>query len=396
MYFNTNDKKECCGCTACQQICPQKCIEMKKDQEGFLYAEKTGANKCISCGLCDKVCPFNKKNESDLKNPDCYYGWNNDENKRRLSTSGAAFIALADSCRMKNYYYCGAVYTDDFKGVHHICTNNYSDVLKMRSSKYVQSNMENCFLHIKYLLKKGEKVMFSGTPCQAYGLKNYVGDKLGENLFTVALICHGVASPKCFEKYINEMEKKYNSEVSLIKFRDKRKKSGKLSHRFTSVEMKNGNSIISTENPYTLVYGLGIMHRPSCTVCPYTTPKRSVDITIGDFWGIEDTYPELKKEVSRGISLLLIHTEKGKKIVKELSKYMELHKVPYTLAIHPRQHQLSRPCEENSRRKKFIKRVLDDRVSFLKEAQKEIERNKIIRKFDFLYILKKRIIDILN
>ena len=116
----------------------------------------------------------------------------------------------------------GVVYAKDYKSVYHICTNNYSDVLKMRSSKYVQSNMNNCFSNIKQLLKNGEKVLFSGTPCQVYGLINYIGDNLGKNLFTVALVCHGVASPKCFEKYIDEIERKYDSKVNFVKFREKK------------------------------------------------------------------------------------------------------------------------------------------------------------------------------
>lgn len=391
MYFDTNEKKECCGCTACQQICPKKCIKMEQDEEGFFYAKKIDTKACTSCGLCYKVCPFNNKEKENLEEPECYYGWHKDETKRYLSTSGAAFIALVESFLKKNYYYCGVVYAKDYKSVYHICTNNYSDVLKMRSSKYVQSNMNNCFSNIKQLLKNGEKVLFSGTPCQVYGLINYIGDNLGKNLFTVALVCHGVASPKCFEKYIDEIERKYDSKVNFVKFREKKEHNGELSHRYTAIKLKNGKSFVSTENPYTIVYGLGLMHRPSCTVCPYTTPKRKADITIGDFWGIEDKYPELRSQVSKGISLVLIHTNKGRRSVEDLKEQMELYKVPYTLSMHPRQHQLIRPCEENRRRERFIKRVLDERGEFSKEARREILRNKAIRKFDFIYKINGKI-----
>ena len=51
------DKVKCCGCTACFNICPKKCISMQPDKEGFLYpiVEK---KQCVNCGLCEKVCPI--------------------------------------------------------------------------------------------------------------------------------------------------------------------------------------------------------------------------------------------------------------------------------------------------------------------------------------------------
>lgn len=128
----------------------------------------------------------------------------------------------------------------------------------------------------------------------------------------------------------------------------------------------------------------------------YTTPIRNIDITIGDFWGIEDHFPRLKNEVSKGISLILIHSEKGEKIIDELREVMVLNEVPYTFSLNARQHQLSRPIEENSKRKKFISTVLNENNSFNKTANKYVLRNQIIRKFDFIYIIKKNITDFFN
>lgn len=395
MYLDDYDKTKCCGCTACKQICPKNCIEMVKDNEGFLYAKKINLSKCIECNLCEKVCPLNNsENHSNV--PKCYYGWHSNENQRMLSTSGAAFIALAEICKKYEYYFCGAVYSDDYKNVHHICSNSLNDIYKMRGSKYVQSNIQNCFLEIKELLNKGKKVLFCGTPCQAYGLKKYIGNELDKNLLIVGLVCHGVASPECYKKYIEEIELKYNSKIRSIKFRDKLPDNGVLSHKFTTIKMQNGEFNISTKNPYTLTYGMGLMHRPSCSSCPYTTPIRNIDLTIGDFWGIEDHFPKLKDEVSKGISLILVHTEKGQRIIDELHEVMVLNEVPYTFSLNARQHQLSRPIEENSNRTKFINTVLNENNSFDRTAKKYILKNQIIRKFDYIYIIKKNVTDFLN
>lgn len=52
-------KKNCCGCSACKAICPQKAIRMVSDLEGFKYPT-VDKEKCISCYLCLKVCPLKK------------------------------------------------------------------------------------------------------------------------------------------------------------------------------------------------------------------------------------------------------------------------------------------------------------------------------------------------
>ena len=53
-------KTKCCGCTACANICPKKCIIMKQDNEGFQYPH-VDIERCINCGLCDKSCPILNK-----------------------------------------------------------------------------------------------------------------------------------------------------------------------------------------------------------------------------------------------------------------------------------------------------------------------------------------------
>lgn len=387
MFFNTNDKYFCCGCTACTSVCPTKCISMAEDEEGFLYPIKD-VEKCVDCGICERVCPFNSGNErKDYKEPLCYYGWHKSEKIRLASTSGAAFVAASQSAKKLGFnYFSGVIYDELTLNVKHTLVNDLSEISSMTTSKYVQSDLGNIFLEIKELLVNGNKVLFSGTPCQVDGLQRYVGPKYRSNLLTLALVCHGVSSPKCFDKYKKSVERKYSSGIKSIRFRDKREYKGKLLHTFTTVELQNSSRLSRVDNPYTTIFGLGLINRPSCFNCPFTTPIRNADLTIGDFWGIADIFPELEGEVSKGISLILAHSEEGKQLVDEMGDEMHLVKLKdYKMCVNARNQQLSKPYLENSKRKRFIQAVLQEDADFIKESNKILIPRKIENRMKSYY-----------
>lgn len=375
MYLKNYNDNECCGCSACEQICPSHCIKMTENFEGFLYPIVDNT-KCINCGLCEKVCPianFHKQEQKDC----CYYGWHKDEHIRQLSTSGAAFIAIAQACKNNGYrHFYGAAYDEQFK-VHHIDNPEFKNPELLRCSKYTQSRMDNVYSEIKEYLKNGEKVLFSGTPCQVDGLNRFLGKTGIENLFSVALVCHGVSSPKAFSIYLDEVENINNSAIKSIRFRDKKEENGTLSHRFTTISLKNGNELSSTNNLYTTAFGIGVMDRESCYFCPYTSPSGAGDVTIGDFWGIEKYVPEIKNEISKGISLLIPHSIAGEQMLLDIKKYMKLERVPIKYALNERQRQLQEPIEKPERRKVFLKRILHENKCFHHEATKAIRLWKI-------------------
>ena len=264
--------------------------------------------------------------------------------------------------------------------------NDLSEISSMTTSKYVQSDLGNIFLEIKELLVNGNKVLFSGTPCQVDGLQRYVGPKYRSNLLTLALVCHGVSSPKCFDKYKKSVERKYSSGIKSIRFRDKREYKGKLLHTFTTVELQNSSRLSRVDNPYTTIFGLGLINRPSCFNCPFTTPIRNADLTIGDFWGIADIFPELEGEVSKGISLILAHSEEGKQLVDEMGDEMHLVKLKdYKMCVNARNQQLSKPYLENSKRKRFIQAVLQEDADFIKESNKILIPRKIENRMKSYY-----------
>ena len=375
MYLNSYKDSDCCGCSACEQICPHHCIKMSENGEGFLYPV-IDRTECVHCGLCEKVCPIENIHKQEQKDC-CYYGWHRDEHIRSLSTSGAAFIAIAQVCKARGYHhFYGAVYDEQMK-VHHIDNLDFKNPELLRCSKYTQSRMDNSYSEIKEHLKKGEKVLFSGTPCQVDGLKRYLG-KLGEeNLFSVALVCHGVSSPKAFSMYLKEVEVENGSSIKNIRFRDKKEEDGKLTHRFTTINLENGKELASTNNVYTTAFGIGVMDRESCYSCPYANPSGAGDITIGDFWGIELNIPEISSEISKGISLLIPHTIVGEQMISDLQGYMKLKRVPIRYATNNRQRQLLGPIERPKRRDVFLKRIIAENKGFHKEATSAIRAWKI-------------------
>lgn len=311
-----NLKKDLCsGCEACYSICPRNAITMEENSEGFRYPVIDKA-LCTNCGLCEKICHGEKFINN--KNPECY-AYMADDDIRKKSASGGVFPVLAYHFINNGGDVCGAVWDSDWS-VKHIVSNKAEDIEKMRSSKYLQSRIENCYKEIKDLLDKGTKVLFTGTPCQVNGLKSFLR-KDYKNLFCVDLICHGVPSAKVFKKYLQE-----NFDVSKIKdfnFRDKRYKGW-------SCRVSANNNIV-LNNDYLELFLKSMLFRKGCGECLYNKLPRSGDMTMGDFWGINKFSRKLNDSV--GTSVVLVNNKKGDFLLNILkSKAKKIKKVPLKYA----------------------------------------------------------------
>ena len=378
MYLQSKDKKECCGCTACVTICSKKCLIMEKDEYGFSFPKMKNPTACTSCSRCKTVCPIEKNKfinpNATYQKPLCFFGWHKDEGIRMASTSGAAFVVIAQACETQGFdIYYGVQYNNEMMAVYN-GVSSVSELFKFTTSKYVQSDLLTTYSDILGQLKGGKRILFSGTPCQVEGLQNIVPQKYRDQIITVALVCHGVSSPVAYRMYLKEIAERYGAQVEYLRFRDKRMKNGVLSHRFTTIKLSNGECLADTENPYTLAFKLGLMHRESCSKCPYTTPYRSVDFTIGDFWGIDDYVPELKREVSKGISLIYVHTNRASRLLSEIQKRMFIQEETLEHSLHVRQQQLRMPFARNSRRDVFLNKVVLQGYEFEKVADCEFRR----------------------
>lgn len=301
------DKKYCCGCSACEQICPKHCIQMQADEEGFLYPF-IKKSECIDCNLCEKVCPVINAGKKRtpvktlaVKNPD--------EEIRLESSSGGVFSALAIKYLNEGGVVFGAKFNDKWEVVHDYI-DKVDDLHLLQGSKYVQSRIGNAYHIAKKFLKEGRQVLFTGTPCQIAALKRFL-HKSYSNLMTVDVICHGVPSPKIWQNYLDYLltRKKIKgisslNDISSISFRSK--SSG---WKRNSFQIIGGNGCVFNEFLDKNLFMRGFLYnlylRPSCHTCPAKMGKSGSDITLGDYWGVSYHHPELDDD--KGVSLVLLY-----------------------------------------------------------------------------------------
>ena len=202
--ISIHNKKDCCGCNACGDVCPVGAISFEIDNEGFWYPN-VDLQKCIDCHLCEKVCPqihISDLKKNDLPQSVCYAAEHKNLEVVFDSTSGGLFSALAEEVYRMSGFVGGAIYSEDCKSVYHFISNDRKDLVKLRSSKYLQSNVEGFYRKVKDLLCAGEKVLVCGTPCQMAALRSFLHVDY-ENLIIVDFICRGINSPKVWRKYLS-------------------------------------------------------------------------------------------------------------------------------------------------------------------------------------------------
>lgn len=352
------DYLHCSGCSSCFNICPNNAIQMKENDEGFLYPF-INKHKCNNCGLCERVCPILK----DIFNnePLFYYAMQAyDENILYNSSSGGVFYYLSTHILNKGGYVCGASFEN--KELKHIIIDNKQDLPKLMGSKYVQSDIGNIYKQIKTILENGKLVFFSGTPCQVAGLKCFL-NKDYNNLLTVDVICHGVPSPKVFKKYLDN----YNITDEKIYFREK--SNGWNQYNFL-IKNKYGNIIKENFRQNTYIKGFlnNLYLRNSCSTCQYTKIQRCSDITIGDFWKVENMHENFKND--KGTSLVLINSKKGYDLFNEIKEYFLYTATTKENALKSNK-SLSSPWEAHQNRKAFFKEFKrNSNISIVKLIEK--------------------------
>ena len=322
-------KEKCCGCSGCVNVCPQKCIELRIDDEGFKYPI-IDKERCIACGACEAVCPFLRTNPLRKNVPKTFGAKATDDKIRAQSSSGGVFSLFANYVLEKNGVVYGAALADDCKGVKHIRVTKSCDLARLRGSKYLQSDVTDCFLLVRRDLQEGKLVLFSGVPCQINGLKLLL-KKDYENLITTEVICHGVMSPSVWKAYVNSLEGKYGSHIVNVNFREKKRGWADFGLEINAGKIKQFKS--HQEDPYLRLFLKDCCLRPSCYNCVPKKLESMADITIGDFWGVASQVPELADNL--GTSLVLIQTEKGQKMYDYLLQSHELVsiQVPFENAI---------------------------------------------------------------
>lgn len=346
-------KEDCCGCNACGDACAHKAITFKTDNEGFWYPE-VDKEKCVDCGLCEKVCPVIHADElkkNDFEKPECFAGIHKNLEVRFDSTSGGMFSALAEKMYKEGGYVGGAIYDENF-GVKFFISNNKEDLPKLRSSKYLQSNSEGMYKEIKNLLRKGEKVLVCGLPCQIAALKGFLR-KDYENLIAIDLICRYINSPMAYRKYLDALEEEYGSKIVYIKAKNKELGWRKLTHKTVFANGKTYYGTFEVDKFMKASMRLNCLSRPSCYECKFKDFPRYGDITIGDYW----THKKNELDDDTGTSIILINSEKGQDYFNEVKKKLKSISVPFE-EILPGNPALLKPLPKSSvSRDEFFERI---------------------------------------
>lgn len=316
------NKRDCCGCEACVNICPKHCIFMKEDKEGFLYPQ-VDEQSCINCGKCEKACPVIQQDKERVPIK-VVATFNDNLPVRMVSSSGGVFTQLAEYVIRNGGVVFGAMFDTQW-GVIHNYVDKIEDLLKFRGSKYLQSHIGDCYKIIKQMLENNRIVLFSGTPCQISALNRFLNNSY-ENLITVDIACHGVPSPGVWKLYLKELSERIlpGSSVMGVSFRDK--KNGWKNYN-VSIDVKDGKKQLQYSIPfykdwYMRSFLKNLIMRPSCSSCPVRNGKSGSDITIADFWGIENIYPDMDDD--KGTSIVLINTLKGNAIFEELGNKQKI------------------------------------------------------------------------
>lgn len=357
---NLPDHYLCFGCTACVSICSSGCVKMEKDPYGFRHPVLIHPENCVECGMCERVCPALTDKVKDDTLPFAYAAMSKNEAVRFESSSGGVFTELARQIIAQKGVVIGAVYDSTFE-VKHCCIDNEDDLRKLRGAKYSESDLEDTFAKVSERLSQGQKVLFSGTPCQVAGLKSYIR-KDYDNLFCVDFVCHGVPSPMAWKAYVKyRAEQDADGELPRsVNLRSKN--TGWSNYRYSNVfEYGNGNrhSVLSSDSLFMKLFVGDYISRLSCENCKFKGYSRVSDITLGDFWGIWDIDSEM--DDGKGTSVVLIQSENGRALWNEISDKIKFKEV--TLEQASRQNpSMLMSSKANPKREEVLNQIRAGRI----------------------------------
>jgi coenzyme F420-reducing hydrogenase beta subunit len=326
---------------------------MKENVEGFLYPV-IDASRCVDCGLCAKTC-MAKKQADNTYEKSAYAMSSKDDAIRRESSSGGVFTLIAEYVISNGGVVYGAAFDEEYN-VCHIRISNRSEIAKLRTSKYVQSRIGDCYKSAKQDLDNGVKVLFTGTPCQLAGLRGYLKRDY-DGLFCQDVMCHGAPSPKLWRKYLDELN---IGKIERISFRDKT-----VGWSLFSMKIEGEKGTVCEkffDNTYMKAFLADIALRQSCYNCNCNGLNYFSDITLADFWGLDKAYPEL--DDNRGVSLVLVNSDKGKRLIDAVSEGLNISEVDITKSLKGNKAAITdTPCHKN--REKFMADIDTQTVDWL-------------------------------
>lgn len=386
--INIRDKKKCCGCSACYSICPQKCIDMISDEEGFKYP-KVDIKKCIDCHLCEKTCPILNKEEPAFKINKALIGRDNRKDIIRRSTSGGIFTSLMEYALENNGVIYGVI-CDENNVIRHARIMNKEDnnFNKVPGSKYVQSEITGVFQMVRDDLINNKFVLFSGTPCQVAGLKKYL-QKDYANLFSVDVVCHGTPSPLLWKKYVYHQESKYKSKIVGVHFRNKTYgyHSGSMKLIFDNGKVYYGSARVDL---FLKAFFSDLCSRPSCYACPFKSIHHVSDLTLFDCWSPEKLNDKIIDD-DKGFTNIIVQSSRGNEMLDSLKEKLTIYSSDINMAVQYDGIMINNSVEWNKKREIFFHNLQDQELSMhCKNFLKISILDKIIEKSKNIYYWKKK------
>lgn len=350
--IEVTDKKDCTGCGACVNTCPNQLISLKEDEEGFIYPH-IEIDKCINCHLCEKKCPMLIDRSilcPKVENYPVYYaGQLKKTEDLLLVSSGGAFWAFSQEVIDRGGVVYGAV-QENVDEIYHFRAVNQEGIQRIRRSKYFQSDTGLTMRQVKEDLKNGLFVLYSGTGCQIAGLKAFLG-KDYNNLVTCDVVCHGVPSRRVWKSYRIEKEQREGKTIVDLVFRDKTAGWSKNQYKITYNDKTIEREFITTQL-FHAGYLKGLFYRPSCGSCKWASLPRISDVTLADYWKYKGVFHQPGKDL--GVSLIVVNTEKGLSFFNKAQKYLNAEMTSKEQALASCKHLDEHPAE-NPHREDFFK-----------------------------------------
>lgn len=356
------EDEQCCGCSACEAVCPTKNIQMRLNKEGYYYPVVLSEENCISCGQCINVCPLKKEKKKQSGSHKVYAAITKDEEVWSSSASGGAFSEICRVLENESPVIFGAKW-DGLSVVMDYC-EGFEEIGPFRKSKYVIAYPNESYRKVKEFLHNGRYVIYSGTPCQVSGLKTYLA-KDYENLITIDFACHGQGSKFVFDKWIEHLEKQHKQDIVSFQFREKRIIKDHVNSNCCSYTLSSGEKILETRDYYHHAYVNGLCMRKSCENCSFAIHRES-DITLADFKNLKKGWPEFSK--TKNVSTIITNNDKGEKIVGMIKKMTIIE--PDSNFVYKYNPKLIKSLPGNPHRDIFMRMILEDHEEIMKVIQR--------------------------